>query len=173
MTRHRPSPLALLVAIGIGVTGFGAPALAQSVRSLGDFRDWSSYAAADGAGPICFALTRPTDVSPLPDGYSQAYLYLTNRPSENVTNEINVVAGFEFAPDTSAVLSVGGQSFALFTQADAAWLEDASQSATLAGVMRAGATLTIEGTSAKGIKILQTYSLAGATAASRAIEGDC
>lgn len=170
MTRYRLLSLTALTLAGLVA---GAPALAQSVRSLGDFRDWSSYAAADGAGPICFALSKPTDVAPMPDGYSQAYLYVTNRPSENVANEINLVAGFEFAPDTPAVLSVGGQNFALFTQADAAWLEDASQNSNLAGVMRAGSTLTVEGTSAKGIKIVQTFSLAGATAASRAIEGDC
>lgn len=157
----------------VALFGLAAPALAQSVRSLGDFRDWSSYAAADGAGPICFALSKPTDVSPMPDGYGQAYLYLTHRPGENVENEINLVAGFEFAPDTPAVLSIGDQSFALFTQADAAWLEDSAQSTNLAGVMRAGSQLTIEGTSAKGIKVVETFSLSGATAASRAIDSEC
>lgn len=169
MPAGRPLVLAVLALCVLGA----APAAAQSVRSLGDFRDWSSYAAADGAGPICFALSRPTQVDPIPDGYGQAYLYLTHRPGENVENEINLVAGFEFAPDTPAMLSIGGQSFAMFTQADAAWLEDAAQNTSLAGVMRAGSVLTIEGVSAKGIRVVETFSLAGATAASRAIDGEC
>ena len=42
-----------------------------------------------------------------------------------------------------------------------------------AGVIRAGSTLTIEGTSDKGIKVVETFSLAGATAASKAIDGEC
>jgi len=150
-----------------------APALAQSVRSLGDFRDWSSYAAADGAGPVCFALSKPTQVDPIPDGYAQAYLYLTHRPGENVENEVNLVAGFEFAPDTPAMLTVSGRSFSMFTQADAAWLEDSAQNSTLAGVLRAGSELTIEGVSAKGIRVVETFSLSGATAASRAIDAEC
>lgn len=148
-------------------------AWAQSVKSLGDFRDWSSYSATEGAGAICFAVSKPTDVSPSPDGYTQAYLYLTHRPSDNVNNEFNLVAGFTFAPDTPATLSVGDQSFPLFTQNDAAWLQDPGQSDSLAGVMRAGTTVVVEGSTDKGIKVTETFSLSGATAASKAISGNC
>lgn len=149
---------------------FIAPAIAQSVRSLGDFRDWSAYSATDGAGQVCFALSKPTDVAPLPDGYTQGYLYLTQRPSEGVSNEINLVAGFNFAPDTPATLSVSGVSYDLFTEGDAAWLLDPTRNDDLAGSIRAGSTLTIEGTTDKGIRVVETFSLSGATAASRAME---
>lgn len=148
-----------------------APAAAQSVQALGDFRDWSAYSASDGGGRVCFALSKPKDVTPAVDGYSQAYLYLTNRPGEGVSNEINLVAGFNFAPDQPATLTVGGASFDLFTQKDAAWLLDPSQNDNLAGAIRAGSTLTIEGTTERGILVTQTYSLSGATAASRATGG--
>lgn len=146
------------------------PAAAQSVRSLGEFRDWSAYSASEGAGAVCFALSKPKDVSPTPDGYTEAYLYLTHRPSESVRNEINLVAGFTFAADTPATLTISGESFDLFTEGDAAWLLDPSRNDDLAGTIRAGTTLTIEGTSDKGIRVVETYSLSGATAASRAIE---
>jgi hypothetical protein len=161
---------ALILALVAGGTG---SAMAQSVRLLGDFRDWSSYAATDAGGPVCFALSKPKSVEPEPDGYSAAYLYLTHRPSQNITNELNLVAGFTFAPDTPATLSVGGKSYPLFTENDAAWLQDPAQSDNLAGVIRAGSTLTIEGTSDKGIKVVETFSLSGATAASKAIDGVC
>lgn len=161
----RLAPLALLFALA------AAPAAAQSVQALGDYRDWSAYSAADGTGQVCFALSKPTKVDPPVDGYTQAYLYLTNRPGERVANEINLVAGFNFAPDQPATLTVGSANFELFTQKDAAWLLDASQSDNLAGAMRAGSTLSIEGTSEKGILVTETFSLSGATAASRAIGG--
>jgi hypothetical protein len=146
---------------------------AQQVRLLNESRAWSSYGATDAAGPVCFAMTKPQSVTPEPDGYTQAYLYITNRPAENVASEFNVVAGFPFQPDSVATVSVGGQSFNLFTQNDAAWLDDAAQSAALASAIRAGSSLTVEGTTAAGIKVTQTYSLAGATAAQQSIEGDC
>jgi hypothetical protein len=165
MMLARFAPFALLIAFS------ATPAVAQSVQALGDFRDWAAYSAADGAGQVCFAMSKPTDVSPPPDGYTQAYLYLTHRPAEGVTNELNLVAGFNFAPDQPATLTVGGKSFDLFTQKDAAWLLDASQNDNLAGALRAGSTVTIEGTTEKGILVTETFSLSGATAASRAIGG--
>ncbi|MDB5474433.1 MAG: hypothetical protein JWP99_1736 [Devosia sp.] len=148
-------------------------ASAQQVRLLNESRDWSSYGAGDAAGAVCFAMSKPQSITPTPDGYSQGYIYITNRPAENVVNEFNLVAGFTFQPDSVATLSVGGQSFNLFTQNDAAWLDDAGQSGALASAIRAGSSLTIEGTTAAGIKVTQTYSLSGATAAQESINSDC
>ncbi len=150
-----------------------APAAAQQVRILGEHRAWSSYAANDGAGEVCFAMTKPERVAPTPDGYTQAYLYITNRPAEGVADEFNLVAGFQFQADSMATVSIGGQSFPLFTQGDAAWLDDASQADTLASAIRAGSSMVVEGTSAAGIKITQSYSLSGATAAQQSIDAEC
>jgi hypothetical protein len=161
--------LAAVAALSLVTTA----ASAQQVRLLGDFRDWSAYTAADGIGNICFALSKPVEIIPQPDGFTSAYIYLTHRPAESVLNEINVVAGFAFAPDTPATLTVSGETFDLFTEADAAWLLDPSRADGLASAMRAGSSLVLEGTSDKGIKIRETYSLSGATAASRAIDAEC
>ena len=148
-------------------------AQAQSVRLIGDFRDWSAYSAQEGAGALCFALSKPTQVNPLPDGFTEAYLYLTNRPAEGIRNEFNLVAGYAFAPDQPAAVTVGGQSFELFTENDAAWLLDPSMGDSLASAIRAGSSLVVDGTSQGGVKVQQVFSLSGATAASRAIEGGC
>jgi hypothetical protein len=168
MTLRIAAPVLALLALLLPL-----PALGQSVQLLGQFRDWSAYSASEGTGPLCFAMAKPSSVEPTPDGFTEAYLYLTHRPAANVANEINLVAGFEFAPDQPAVLKVGDTTFDLFTQKDAAWLLDPSRSADLAGAMRAGTTLTIEGTNAGGVKVSETFSLSGATAASRAIDGGC
>ncbi len=161
------------LAIAAILTAAIAPAQAQSVRLLGEFRDWTSYATAEGAGEVCFALSRPKTVAPTPDGFTSSYLYITNRPDEGIKNEFNLVAGYSFAPDTPATVTVGGDSFTLYTEGDAAWLDDAAQADRLASVIRAGSTLVIEGTTDRGIRVTQTFSLSGATAASRAIDGEC
>jgi hypothetical protein len=158
------------VAIAIVLT---VPALAQSVRLIGEFRSWSAYSATEQTGPVCFALTRPTEITPQPDGFTEAYLYLTNRPSIGVRNELNLVAGYTFATDTEATATVSGQTFELFTDKAAAWLKTPSQNDALASALRAGSAVVVEGTTDVGIKVSQTFSLSGATAASRAIEGNC
>jgi hypothetical protein len=68
---------------------------------------------------------------------------------------------------------VGGQNFALFTQDDAAWLADPSQSGAAVQAIRGGSTMTIEGTSLAGQTVRQTFSLSGATAATGAMDGAC
>jgi hypothetical protein len=68
---------------------------------------------------------------------------------------------------------VGDKSFDLFTQKDAAWLLDSSQNDSLAGALRSGNSVVVQGTSARGISISETFSLSGATAASRAIDSGC
>lgn len=155
------------------VTALAAPAIGQSLKSLGDFRDWSAYSATQEGGDICFAMTKPKDVSPMPPGYAQAYLYLTDRPAEGITDEMNLIAGFTFQPNSQAMLTVGDQSFSLFTQNDGAWLADPSQSEILAGAIRAGTRLTVTGTSQRGASITETFSLFGATAATRAADAAC
>jgi len=155
------------------LVGLNGAAAAQSAQVIGTFKDWAAYSASEGAGAVCFAMAKPTAVDPQPDGYTQAYLYLTHRPAENVTNELNLVAGFEFAPDQPATLTVNGKSFDLFTQKDAAWLLDTTQAQSLAGTMRAGTSLVIQGTTDKGILVSETFSLSGATAASKAIDAGC
>src|SRR5688572_14333973 len=108
MSRFFPLTLvAGLVAAGLA----GTAANAQSVRILGDHNAWSAYATTESAGKICFVLSRPSGTEPMPEGYSEGYFYITHRPSEGIRSEINVVAGYEFAPDSTAILRVGGQSF--------------------------------------------------------------
>lgn len=161
----------LLLMIGFGAWSGGAQA--QSVRLLGDYRDWSAFATSDDAGQLCFAMTKPETVSPQPDEYTQAYLYITHRPGESISGEFNLVAGYEFGEDSVAEVSVGGNSYDLFTRGDAAWLDDATQSVNLAGNIRAGSSLSVEGTTVRGIKIKLVFSLSGATAAQRAIDSEC
>ena len=37
-------------------------------------------------------MSKPTEVTPTPDGYTAAYLYLTNRPGEGIRNEFEQFA---------------------------------------------------------------------------------
>ena len=166
MTRVLPLATALVLISA-------SAASAQSVRQIGEFRDWTAYTATEGTDPICFAMARPLEVTPTPDGLTDSYLYLTHRPAEDMRYEFNLVAGFAFAADTTATVSVSGRSFDLFTENDAAWLLDPAQADNLASAIRAGSSLVIEGTTDKGIKVTETFSLSGATAASRAIDSEC
>lgn len=170
MARHIPSlPVIAVTLLGL----WSMPATAQSVRVLGEHNAWSAYATTESEGQICFVLSRPSSTEPSAGASGDAYFYITHRPAESIRSEINLVAGYQFAPDSTATLSVGGQSFDLFTQDDAAWLADPSQSGAAVQAIRAGSTMVIEGTNAAGQTVRQTFSLSGATAATGDIDGAC
>jgi hypothetical protein len=165
----RPA-IAALAALALLWTG---PAAAQSIKQLGVFHDWSAYSAASGTGQICFVVAKPTEVTPTPDGYGQAYLYLTDRPDAQISNELNLIAGVNLSADQPATLTVDGKAFPLLVRGDSVWLKDPTQNGNLAGTMRAGSALTIDLVSDKGVKLRETFSLSGATAASKAMGDTC
>lgn len=160
--------LAMVIILALGQAGF-----AQSVQSLGDFKAWSAYSTVKSATNICFVHSKPVEVEPQLEDMGDPYLYVTHRPNEGVRNEINLVAGFDFQTDTLAAAQIGSQSFSLFTQGDAAWLEDVSQSADMTAAMRRGSTMVVEGIDQRGTKVRMVFSLSGATASMRAIDSAC
>ncbi|HUV33163.1 MAG TPA: invasion associated locus B family protein [Devosiaceae bacterium] len=174
MTMALSPALALLPALTLAAALVGAvPARAQSVQLLGDFRDWSAYTTANTADKLCFVISKPTAVEPAVEGADQPYFYVSHRPNEAVRYEMNLVSGVTLAPDAPATAQIGGQAFTMFSEADAAWLENIAQSADMAAAMRAGQSMTVEATTERGIRIRQTYSLSGATASMRAIDAEC
>ena len=155
-------PVRLVLAAGFrGVVGLLGSA--QSVRLLGDFRDWSAYATSDSGGQdLLRTVQADGDRTRSPTDYGQAYLYLTHRPAETRPQRVqprrrlHLRPGFRKPSCRSAAMR-----FALFTSDDAAWLLDPAQSDNVAGAMRAGTSLIVEGTNERGIKIRQTFSLLG------------
>ena len=109
---------------------------AQSVQSLGEFKAWSAYSTTRSATPFCFIHSKPVSVEPELEGLTQPYFYVTHRPSAGISHEMNLVAGFEFGTDSLATAKIGGTEFSMFTQDDAAWLEDPSRSSEMASAMR-------------------------------------
>ncbi len=153
---------------------FGAaPAFAQSVQLLGDFTAWSAYTTSSSVDKHCFIMGKPAEVNPPVEGLTQPYFYVSHRPGENVRYEVNLVAGFNFAPETQATAQIGNQVFQMFTERDSAWLNEVGQSADMASAMRAGSVMTVEATTERGIRVVETFSLSGATASMRAIDAEC
>lgn len=160
--------LAMIMVLALGQAGF-----AQSVQSLGDFKAWSAYSTVKSATNLCFVHSKPVEIEPQIEGMDDPYFYVTHRPNEAVRYEINLVAGFDFQTDSLAAVQIGSQSYSMFTQGDAAWLEDVSQSADMASAMRRGSTMVLEGINARGTKVRMVFSLSGATASMRAIDNAC
>ena len=78
-----------------------------------------------------------------------------------------------FKPNADASIEISGASYAMYTQADGAWVKNAAEETRLVDAMRKGADLTVKGTSAKGTASVDTYSLRGLPEALNRVGQEC
>src|SRR6266700_3254691 len=139
------------------VPGFPQPTL------LGQFGDWGAYTAAPGGKKVCFALAKPANSHTTPPNRPRdpTYMFISSRPSEKVRDEVSIIFGYGLKPSADANIEIAGANYAMYTQADGAWVKNAAEETRLVEAMRKGQDLTVKGTSAKGTASTDVYSLRG------------
>lgn len=149
--------------------GGGQPTL------LGQFGDWGAYAANSGGRQVCYALAKPSSQATQPPNRPRdpAYIFVSTRPSENVRNEISIVIGYPFKPGYEANVDIGSAKYAMYTQADGAWIKNAAEEARMVDVMKKGADAVVKGESGRGTKTTDTFSLKGLDQALTRIAQEC
>jgi hypothetical protein len=157
-----------------------APAAAPAAEGaqpalLGMFGDWGAYTATPGGKKVCFALAKPSKSETTPPNRPRdpAFLFVSSRPAEKVKDEVSLIIGYGFKPNTDATLELAGASYAMYTQADGAWVKNAAEEAKLVDAMRKGGDLTIKGTSARGTGTLDVFSLKGLAQALDKVGQEC
>ena len=142
---------------------------------LGQYGDWGAYTATPGGKKICFALAKPagSQTNPANRPRDPAYMFISSRPAEKVKDEISIVIGYGFKPNSDATIDLNGVNFAMYTQNDGAWIKNAAEETRLVEAMRKGSDLTVKGTSAKGTQSTDTYSLKGVAQALDRVAQEC
>jgi hypothetical protein len=149
--------------------GGGQPSL------LGQFGEWGAYTANNNGRTVCYALAKPTSQATQPPNKPRdpAYIFVSTRPAENVRNEISIVIGYPFKPGTEAAVDIGANKYAMYTQADGAWIKNAAEEARMVDAMRKGAEMIVAGESGRGTKSTDRYALKGLGQALDRVAQEC
>ncbi len=158
-------------AASLAVVFLCTPASAENPSLVQRFQDWSVYGAADPK--VCFAVAKPKDMAPKGVKRGPVFFYISHWPGDSVTNEVNVKMGYPFKAGGVVTVNVGADKFELFTKEEGAFVEKPDAETRLVDALRAGGTMTIAGTSMRGTKTVDTYSLGGAAEALDQIAKDC
>ena len=152
-----------------------AAAPAPQPTLLGQFGDWGAYTASPGGKKVCFALAKPASSKTTPPNRPRdpAYMFISSRPAEKVRDEVSIIFGYGFKPNADASIEISGAAYAMYTQADGAWVKNAAEETRLVDAMRKGADLTVKGTSAKGTASTDVYSLRGPPEALNRVGQEC
>jgi hypothetical protein len=163
---------AALLAIGFMLT-FQAPVYAQKETSLGVFDDWEAYRETDGGKPVCYIGSQPKKATGKYKKRGDTYILITHRPAEKSIGVISLKAGYTYQKTSETDVIIGEEAFKLFTDLGHAFAYDQKTDKALVDAMIRGARMVVKGTSSRGTKTTDTYSLKGFSAAFKAIGKAC
>ncbi|HET7083595.1 MAG TPA: hypothetical protein VFI23_02420 [Rhizomicrobium sp.] len=171
MKRNFLFPLLLSLAVA-------GPAGAEPANLLGVFGNWSAYSSGTGSSLTCYALSKPRATRPVGAKRGSAvYLMVSDWPERKVKSEPQIVYGYQAKENGAAALGVGGDKFTFFIRNKgkdgSAWLQQLSDNQRLISAMQDGVSVVASGTSSKGTKTSDTYSLAGFNDAMTRVHAAC
>lgn len=137
------------------------------------FKDWSLYVHDDPAGKICFITSLPSKQEGTYSRRDQPRVFVTQFGGERPRQEVSVDPGYTYRKGSTVEVTVDGTRFELFTERDRAWTSNSEADERLIAAMRRGIQMTVRGTSVRNTWSLDTYSLAGFSAAIRAMKEAC
>ena len=147
--------------------------LAAEQRLLGEYSDWVAYYYRDSAGPVCYMASTPKKDEGKYSKRGDIYVVVTHRPNEKSYDVVNVNAGYPYKRNSKTQLKIGAKTFNLFTSGDKAWAMTSQDDKEIVNSMKRGSRMIVNGTSSKGTKTKDTYSLSGFTSAYKAISNKC
>lgn len=150
-----------------------ASAAPPEPKLIGIFRDWNAFMLDEASGPVCWMVSRPKKQEGDFTKRGDVFLLITHRPAERSFDVVNFIAGYPFADRSEVQVQIGKQSFKLFSEGEQAWARDEATDKAIAQSLRQGSTLVIRGTSLRGSRTTDTFSLAGSGGAYQAIGSAC
>ena len=156
-------PVAL--ALGLALCAVTLPVHAEQPTLLGASRDWTAFQANTADGKVCYALSRPVQSTPKKTARDPIFVLISTWPNRNVRDELQIIPGYVYRDGELVTAQVGRQKTEFFTRNDSksgsAWVKEPADEIALVAAMRGGSSLTVSGTSKRGTRTVDTYSLSG------------
>lgn len=148
-----------------------AMASAASPKPIDQFDYWGAFTYEDAKrGKLCYALAVPQAKEPEDRDHGDVYFVVSAKADAAGGYEPQVEVGYPLKPDETVSVTVGKDSFPMFSRNNNAWLKDTKNESDLITAMRKGATMKVSGVSKKGTRTAYTYNLTGVTKALQAIK---
>lgn len=173
MRRLCHSPPALLCAVAWLAFSVCAPVALAADEYLGVHRDWSAMRYAEDDGKACMIWSQPKKAQGNYQRRGEVFVFVTHRPASKRFGAVSVEAGYSYRKGEPVTVRIGEHRFELASSGSTAWSTSATQDRDIVAAMQAGREMVVEGTSSRGTRTADTYSLYGFSAAHRAISKAC
>ncbi len=139
---------------------------------LASYGDWGVFLAQGEKSKTCYALATPKVRSPPGLKRDPAYVFIANRPAENVREEVSIVMGFPIK-EGSGRAEIAGSGFALIAKGANAWIKNQAEEAKFVDALKKGSKLIVKASSLRGHVTTDSYSLAGLAQALERVAKEC
>jgi hypothetical protein len=162
------------VALMINLCGAGA-VLAEDGEPdlLGEFGDWSAHTYNAPDTRVCFVSSQPKSSEPKNVKRGPAFLQITKMPKRGVKGMVSTLIGYPFKKGEKVTLTVNDIEIEMFSEGEHAWVGPAEDEKSAIAAMKNGVSLVVTGTSWRGTRTSDTYSLNGISAALAKIDSVC
>jgi len=169
------APMLLLKRLGplVAALAFAHGAAAQTPQSIGSFKDWDAYSYGEKGAKVCYVAATPLDSDPKNVRRGEIFFLVAHRPKDKVSDEVNLHMGYPLKPGTAVRVEICGRRFELDIKDENAWTKSPADDAKLVAAMIRGNEMIVRGTSRRGTRTVDRYSLLGFTAAHKAIDRAC
>ena len=163
----------IILILPIFTLGYFGQLSSEEIKKIGKYKDWEVMAATEASGKVCFAQSTPILQAPK-SNKRDAKLFIAFRPSEKITNEVSVTAGYEFNKNNSITAASGKYKFKFdIKEQGFAWITDTKIELKMIKRMKRGSRIMITGYNQKGSQTIDHYSLLGFTKAYNATKKAC
>jgi len=139
---------------------------------VGRFGEWDVFTTA-GKAKTCYTLAKPKERAPASLKRDDAYVFISNRPGENVQNEVSIIMGFAMKDGAEPSADIGGTVFQFVAKGSNAWLKNPAEEGKFVETLKRGSKLVVKAASVKGNASTDSYSLAGISDALARIRKEC
>ena len=150
-----------------------AGAQAEETNLLSTQGVWEAYQETEGGKKVCYIGSLAKKATGKYKKRGETYVLITHRPAEKSANVVSVKAGYTYQENSEVEVIIGAEKFKLFTDSGHAFAYDQKTDGRLVKAMIRGAKMVIKGTSSRGTKTTDSYSLKGFTTAYKAINKAC
>ncbi len=139
---------------------------------LASYGAWGVFLAEGEKSKTCYTLATPKDRAPPGLKRDPAYVFIANRPAENVREEVSIIMGFPLK-ESGGRAEVAGSDFDLIAKGANAWIKNQSEEAKFVDALKKGSKLIVKAPSLKGHVATDSYSLAGLSQALERVAKEC
>jgi hypothetical protein len=145
----------------------------SDIRVLGAYSNWVAYTFLENGKKVCYMASSPVKEEGKYRVRGDVYAVVTHRPWNDNVNEVSLIAGYPFKKRSIVEAVIDDDSFVLYADNDTAWNKTAKDDDAMVEKMRAGTRMVVVGTSSRGTRTTDTYSLMGFTKAHEVISEEC